>query len=148
MTLVKFNKPTNGNSNLRSYSPLNSLFEDFWDENLFGGRSVSRVPDVNISESEDHYTLEMALPGYTKDQLNVKIEDDVLTISSVVESEAQNEGTFLKREFNFSSFKRSFTLNETMDAEKVHAEMKNGILKLTLPKKEEAKPQIKEIKIS
>lgn len=145
MTLVKF-KNQNG-TQLNNQVPFNSFFNDLLEGDFFGGQSFSRVPDVNILEENENYIIEVALPGFTKDQVNVKIEDDVLTISSAKEGEKEH-GRYLKREFNSQAFRRSFNISETMDTDSIKAEMKNGILFLHIPKKEEAKPQIKEIKIS
>lgn len=112
------------------------------------------VPPVNIVEKEDQFVVEVAVPGVAKDEINVEVNDDLLTISKEVattENEADtNKETlkFTRREFNFSSFKRSFTLPETVDASLISASNSHGILSIVLPKKEEAKAVKKSITIA
>jgi HSP20 family protein len=113
-----------------------------WD----GGRSV---PAVNISESKKDYRIEVAAPGLAKNDFRVNLDDNVLTISS--EKEVKNETKeedILRREFSYSSFSRCFTLPETADADKIKASHKDGVLSITIPKKEAADKPAKEIKVS
>ena len=95
---------------------------------------------VNIQETKEDFRIEVVAPGLGKNDLNVNLDQHVLTVSSVKElNNDDNRGKYLRKEFNYSSFKRSFTLPETADTEKISAEHVNGILYLTIPKKEEAK---------
>lgn len=113
-----------------------------WD----GGRSM---PAVNITEGKKDYRVEVAAPGLTKNDFKVSLDDNVLTISS--EKEARNETSeedFLRKEFSYSSFSRCFTLPETTDAEKIKATHKDGVLSITIPKKEVTHTPVKEIKVS
>lgn len=113
-----------------------------WD----GGRSI---PAVNITEGKKDYRVEVAAPGLTKNDFKVSLDDNVLTISS--EKEAGNETKeedFLRKEFSYSSFSRCFTLPETADAEKIKASHKDGVLSITIPKKEVVHTPVKEIKVS
>jgi len=113
------------------------------------------VPPVNILEKEDQFILEVAVPGVEKEAINVDINDNMLTISrDKAEDKAENEnettvteGKFTRKEFNFNSFKRTFTLPETVDAHLISATNTNGILSIVLPKKEEAKAVKKTIAI-
>ena len=96
-------------------------------------------PAVNVKEYEDRFTLQLAVPGFTKKEIAINIDGDQLTISS--EKEGLNDGNFTLREFNYGTFKRSFTLPEDVDNDKIEASFANGILTLDIPKKEEVKPR-------
>jgi len=108
------------------------------------------APSVNIKETKDAYNIEVAAPGFSKESFNVKVEDSLLTISGEAKEEKLEEGEKITRkEFRNSSFKRSFTLPKTIVADKIAATYENGILKVTLPKMEEAKAKgTIEVKIS
>ena len=98
------------------------------------------LPAVNISESEDGFTIEVAAPGLEKKDFKIDLDNDTLTIASVREDKSEeNRDQFSRREFRYNSFSRSFNLPETVDAENITAGHKNGILSVTIPKKEEAK---------
>lgn len=145
MTLVKVNNPFS-----RSFDGLmNDLFNDF--PTAFGKtvrEDVLHFPPVNIIEKPNSYQLEIAAPGFEKADFNVKLDGNILTISNE-KKEEKNENTdkLVRKEFSYKSFKRSFTLDEKIDAENIHARYENGILKLELPKKEIAKAGAKEISI-
>lgn len=125
-----------------------SLWEDFFDRDWsnvpsFVNAGVS-VPAVNIKESEDDYSVEIAVPGMKKEDFKVDLDHNLLTISAeekTEDSDKDAEGRYTRREFNYRSFKRTFTLPETADAEKIHASYKDGVLVIDIPKKEEAKPK-------
>ena len=134
-------KRTNGNW-------LPSLLEDIFEENNIQRRftNLNSLPAVNIEEKEDKYILEMAAPGKSKKDFNIELDNDLLMISSEIKEENQTEDkerNFTRREFSYESFKRSFTLPETIDTTKIKAAYKNGVLSLDLPKREEAKTQPK-----
>ena len=115
---------------------------DFWGLNNFSSEN-STLPSVNIAESTDQYTLEMAAPGMEKKDFKVELNDDVLTISAEKEMkhEEQNDDKIVRREFGYQSFKRTFRLaKEVVDESKIKASYKDGILRLDIPKKEEVKP--------
>lgn len=98
------------------------------------------LTSVNIKDVKDAYHIEVAAPGFAKDSFNVKIEDSVLTISAEAKEDKLEEGEkFTRKEFVHSSFVRSFTLPKTIVADKIAANYENGILKVSLPKMEEAK---------
>ena len=135
---------------------LPSIFDDMfktdWMDNGNGNSGMNRigtsVPAVNISESEDAFTLEVAAPGKTKKDFNLELDNGVLTISSEDKREEEkrdNNGRFTRREFSYSSFKRAFSLPETVESEKISAEYKNGVLMINLPKREDAKVQPKKM---
>lgn len=126
-----------------------SLFDRFLDNEMFdwSSRNFSNtnttLPSVNIKESDDDFEVEVAAPGFTKNDFRVELNHDLLTVSS--EKEVQNETKdgqqFTQREFSYQSFSRSFTLPNTVDGEKISASYENGILKVLIPKREEAKPK-------
>lgn len=125
-----------------------SLLNDFFRPDWFGGvdRYNSNIPAVNIKENERDFELELAVPGMKKEDFNVEVDNNVLTISAETKSnEEVSEDNYTRREFAFSSFKRSFTLPETVNDGSIDASYKDGVLKLTLPKKEEALPKPKRL---
>lgn len=112
--------------------------------------SNNQFPAVNIKENEDSFEILLAAPGLTKEDFAIEVDENVLTISSEInQTKDVKEEKFTRREFNFTNFKRAFTLPETVNEDKIEASYVNGILKLILPKKEEALPKEKRsIKIS
>jgi len=148
MTLVKFNqhpaKSFNGLFNdLFGNHPLNR----FWNEDA--NQFFSALPPVNIVESKDAYKLDVVAPGFEKSDFKINLEGDQLTISVEKKENAIQEGDKLvRREFSFKSFKRSFSLDESVDIEKINAKYENGVLALVLPKKEEKQVANKEITIA
>lgn len=101
--------------------------------------SYEKLPDVNIIDEQDQIEMQVAVPGIDKSKININLEDDVLTISYDADENDAKEQKFLKKEFAFGSFKRAFNLTDEIDQENVKARQENGILYITLPKKEEAK---------
>lgn len=126
---------------------LPSLMNDFFKPDWFGGMDTfNNVPAVNIKENEKDFMLELAIPGFKKEDFNIEVDNDVLTISSEVKSEDEMKGdNYTRREFTVSSFKRAFTLPETVNEDAINAVYEGGILKLTLPKREEALPKPKRL---
>jgi HSP20 family protein len=122
---------------------LNEFFNRDWmDWNTHNfSETNTTLPSVNIKEGEDSYEVDMAAPGFEKDDFRIELSHDILTISSEkkVENETKKGQEFTRREFSYQSFNRSFTLPNTVDSEKISAKYKNGILTVTIPKKEEAK---------
>lgn len=97
---------------------------------------------VNIAETDDNFRVELAAPGWAKADFNIELDKDVLTIHAKKEAVEAKEGEkFLRREFVAKELKRTFNLPDTIDVTAIGAAYVNGILTLTLPKKEEAKPQ-------
>ena len=131
-----------------------SFFDDFMMRDLFGwdnwSNEGSSLPKVNIVETNDEFRVEMAAPGMRKEDFHVELDNDTLTIHSEFSSENNDENsTYTRREFNYQSFKRSFYLPNTVEADKIKARYKDGILSLEIPKKEEAKRKpVKSISIS
>lgn len=110
---------------------------------LVGSDFAVTTPSVNVSEDNDNVVLEVAAPGLDKKDFNIAVEKDQLIISASKEAQTEDkeEGKWTRKEFNYQSFKRSFHLSDKIETEKIEAEYHNGILKLVLPKKEEAKPK-------
>ena len=142
MTLVKFNtRPANGFNLLDGF--LNELPTFFKDD--FGAKAQGLIP-VNVKETKDAYQLEVVAPGFDKNDFNVNLEKNILTVSAEKKSETENKDEKqIRKEYNYQSFKRSFTIDEKVDAEKIEAKYVNGVLTLNLPRKEEVKASAKEI---
>ncbi|MGI0107694.1 Hsp20/alpha crystallin family protein [Salinimicrobium sp. WS361] len=133
---------------------LPSIFDDMfktdWMDNGNSGmnRIGTSVPAVNISENDDAFTLELAAPGMTKKDFNLELDNGVLTISAEEKKEEEkkdNGGRFTRREFSYTSFKRAFSLPDSVQADKISAEYKEGVLMINLPKREDAKVQAKRV---
>ena len=109
----------------------------------------SFAPAFDVSEDETAITLEAELPGMTEKEITVQIDEGVLTVSGEKKFESEkNEKNFHRVERSYGSFHRSFTLPETVDAGKVQANAKNGVLTITLPKTEAAKPKLIDVKVN
>lgn len=122
----------------------------FFDSDWLKQSSVPALPAVNIRETEKEFLIEMAAPGMTKKDFEISIENGILMISAEKETEREEkEENYTRREFNYSNFVRSFTLPENVNDEKIAAHYEDGILKLTLMKKQMTKlPPKKEIAVS
>jgi HSP20 family protein len=126
-----------------------SVFDRFFGNDWFdwANRNFSAtnttLPSVNIKESSADFEVEVAAPGLGKNDFNIELNHDVLTISSEKkeEKETKDEKQYTRREFSYQSFTRSFTLPNIADSEKIEAKYENGILKVVIPKKDEAKPK-------
>ena len=144
MTLVKFAKePKN--------SVVNPFFNDVYsllNDSFLSDKVVTRTPAVNISENDDQFDVELAIPGLNKEDIKISLDKNVLSVSADKKTETVDENKkFTKREYSFNSFSRSFTLPESADQSKIEADYVAGILKLTIAKKEEAKFQSREIAV-
>lgn len=140
MTLSKWNA---------SYFPtFPRLFDDFFTRDVMdwsnGNFSLTNttLPSVNIKEANDGFAVEMAAPGMSKDDFNIQLDNEVLTISS--EKQAEQEVTegerYTRREFSYQSFQRSFHLPKSVvDSGNIKAKYENGLLRILIPKREEAK---------
>lgn len=139
-TLVKSNESLSP-----SMSP--SFFDDFFTRDLFNWSNPSsfsnQLPAVNIKETAGTYEFEVAAPGMTKDNFHVELDNNVLLISAQKESQKEEkaeDGNYTRKEFNYQSFKRSFTLPENMvEVDNISAKYSDGILHVFVPKSEEAK---------
>lgn len=108
-------------------------------------------PSVNITDYENHFLMELAAPGLEKQDFNIQIEKDHLVVSAEkkTEKEESEQGKYTRREFNYNAFKRSFFLDDNINREGISAAYENGVLRVTLPKKEESwkKPSVSTIEI-
>lgn len=123
-----------------------SLMNDLIKPDWFGGMEnyKNNVPAVNIKENDKDFELELAVPGRKKEDFQIEIDDNVLTISSESKTEESVEkDNYTRREFAYTSFKRAFTLPETINENNIKANYENGILKFKMPKKAEALPKPK-----
>ncbi|HEU4575791.1 MAG TPA: Hsp20/alpha crystallin family protein [Chitinophagaceae bacterium] len=128
-----------------------SLFDTGWMEKFFNAPldeffnmgKVMNVPAVNVSENDKEFILAVAAPGLDKKDFKVDAYDDMLTISAEKEKEEKEEknGRYNRREYNYSSWSRSFTLPENSDGSKIDAQYKDGELKIIIPKKKTETPQ-------
>jgi HSP20 family protein len=137
MTLTKRNGNTNTPSLWNNFFG-NDLFN--WDNNFTA--SGNSIPAVNIKENADSFIVEMAAPGMNKKDFKIEIDGSALTISSERqnESEANESENYSRKEFSYQSFYRTFHLpKEVVNADKIEAKYENGLLKLQIPKREEAK---------
>lgn len=127
-----------------SFFPASTaLFDDFFTRDLFDWSKTEGnglVPRVNIKESNDGFSVEIAAPGMKKEDFHVELDNDMLTVSSEVsENHEENERNYTRKEFSYHSFRRSFYLPNTVEADQINATYTDGILSLWIPKKEEAK---------
>ncbi|WP_103070714.1 Hsp20/alpha crystallin family protein [Aquimarina sediminis] len=129
------------------------LLDDFFSTDWLGGTTnVSKIgfntPAVNVKETDNDYTVELASPGLVKEDFNIELDNDTLTISASSKSEndtKEDNGKYTRKEFSYSTFKRSFSLPDTVDSTRIEASYENGILLISIPKKEEAKVQPKRL---
>ena len=141
MTYVKFNQP--------AVKTLDSFFNSILNDTPLFQSNGFNFPPVNISETKDAYELEFNAPGRNKEDFKITVDKNILTVSFDKKEESNNENKKqLKKEFSLQPFKRSFTLDEKIIAENIAAKYENGVLVLSLPKKEEVKVEAKQISVN
>jgi len=121
---------------------LPTLVSDFWGEDLFPGfeQEWSLTPAVNIIEGNQEFKVEVAAPGLCKEDFKVHVEKNILEISAGKKEEKVTDvKKYLRKEFNYSEFKRTFSLPSSVEADKIKATHNNGILTVEIPKRDEAK---------
>lgn len=136
----------------RSHSGLGSIVDDLFNRSLsdmVGHDMVISRPSVNIMEQEDKFTIEVAAPGLEKSDFDLQVNENNITISAQKELKNEEKGEkFTRREFNFSSFSRTFSLPEHVDADNISAKYDNGVLMIDIPKLEREKIEnVKRIEI-
>lgn len=145
MTLVKMN---NGFG-----KSIDGMMKDFFNEfpstvSKTFREDLLNFPPVNIIEKSGQYLVELSVPGFDKADFAVKLDGNILTVSTEKKEESgEQSDKMIRKEFSYKSFKRSFTLDEKIDAENISAKYENGILKLELPKKQIAQSGAKDISI-
>ncbi|AXG70275.1 spore protein SP21 [Kordia sp. SMS9] len=129
-----------------------SIFDELFQTDWFGGMAnpatatKGTIPATNIKETADNFILEVAAPGKTKEDFKLSLDHDVLTISTEEKKEeTKKEDNYTRREFSFSAFTRSFKLPQTVNKEEINATYTDGILHVTLPKREEDKVKPKRL---
>ena len=125
-----------------------SLIDDFInnDWNVKVPSLSSRMPAANIKELDSQFEIELAIPGKEKDDFEIDLDDGILSISSTQDDKKLDEKeNFTRREFSYNSFRRSFSLPDSVDHTKIDANYKDGVLKVLLPKYKEAQPQPKKL---
>ena len=155
VTTRKNGSMANTNSNGLNYPTWSSWIDEVFNREIpsvftSNFNTGITLPKVNIRETKDAYFVDMAVPGLKKSDFQIDLDNKVLSISTQMEeSNEQKEDNFTRREFGYSSFKRSFSLPETVNEDDINAEYADGVLSIHLPKKEEAiqKPS-RTIKIS
>lgn len=128
---------------------LYDLYDDFWGLGLNrelkkfiqGNNTQKTFPEVNIYESKDKYMVLAKIPGVDKKDIQISIKDNALKLSGEIKSKDSTKTYYLTERIS-GNFKRNFMFDEKIDAEKVFAELKNGILTIDLPKSEDAKPKV------
>jgi HSP20 family protein len=146
-----------GGSSNRSHSGFPSVFSDrdrFFDSDFWGmpmlrsQQMMANLPATNIRENEKDYSIEVAAPGMKKDDFNIDVNDGMLTVSSQKEEEKkEEEDNYTRREYNYSSFTRSFRLPDSINEDEIKASYKDGVLHLTIPKGKEKDQPRKKIKV-
>lgn len=120
-----------------------NVFDDFFNRNLadfFGNEFTISTPSVNVIEKDDHFRIEVAAPGLEKQDFEVNVDKGYLNISAKRENQHETKDeTYTRREFNYTTFQRSFRLPEHINAEQIGANYDKGVLSITLPKREEVK---------
>jgi HSP20 family protein len=132
----------------RNTVPFPSIIDELLKPDWLGGIQSfnTNVPAVNIKETDTSFGIELAAPGKKKEDFNIEIDHNVLTFSSEEKTEKQEtEGKYTRKEFSYSSFRRAFTLPETVNTESINATYENGVLYVALPKREEALPKPKRL---
>ncbi len=147
MTTVRFkNHPVDRSfNNLMDnfFTPFASLYRDDVQTSNF-----KHFVPANVIEIENGYKLELVAPGFTKEDFKIDLNQDILTISTEVKNEeGEKVEKHIRKEFQLQSFKRSFTVDKTIDTESISPQYVNGVLTLNLPKKAEVKPQVKQISV-
>ncbi|MGB1806855.1 MAG: Hsp20/alpha crystallin family protein [Flavobacteriaceae bacterium] len=97
-----------------------------------------QLPAVNIQEMDQAFLVELVAPGLKKEDLQVEVEKDVLSIASEAEGKTEETGKYTRKEYNFASFRRTFSIPESVDSKKIDALYSEGVLTVTLPKRKEA----------
>lgn len=120
---------------------IQNVFENFFNRNhladYFGNEFTTSTPSVNVIEKEDHFRIEVAAPGLEKQDFEVNVDKDYLSISAKRENQSETKDeTYTRREFNYTTFQRSFRLPDHVNAEQIGANYDKGVLSITLPKRE------------
>ncbi|MFP4017615.1 MAG: Hsp20/alpha crystallin family protein [Bacteroidales bacterium] len=142
MTLLStYRKPT---MERRTESNFSELLNRFFDDEKRDDCQYFALPPANIKETDDNYIIEMAVPGFDKKDFNIELNESILKISVNKKPEEQN---YLRKEFQFNDFSREFKLSDKVEQDKIKGQYENGMLEITIPKKESAKKVNRSIKV-
>jgi HSP20 family protein len=139
---------------LRKYeTPFEGILNNWLNDEFIGlpsiEHSLKTLPPVNLIESKESYTIELSVPGFNKDDFKIELDNFNLSVSLEKDDNLDDTNHYNKREFNYSSFKRSFKLAKFSDIKKINASYVNGILSIQIAKTKEAIPlPVKSIKVS
>jgi HSP20 family protein len=139
---------------LKKYeTPFEGILNNWLNDEFIGiptiDHSIKTLPPVNLIESKESYTIELSAPGFDKDDFKIELDNFNLSVSLGIDDKLNESVQYIKREYNYSSFKRSFKLAKYSDIKKIDASYVNGILTIQIPKTKEAIPlPVKSIKIS
>lgn len=122
-------------------SPLDTLFNEFFTTPEVPASRVKSRPAINLIETADNYRLEVAAPGLTKSDFHLNVEDDVLSLKVSKETGKADNETVVRQGFSYHDFERTFRLGDAIDSTGIGASYEQGVLTITLPKKEDAKAQ-------
>jgi len=137
-----------------AFDDFDSLFDDFWRPlrrtREGAGNGGAFAPALDVTETENEYRVRADLPGVKKDNLDISIQDGVLTINAETnyEDEEKKDGRLIRQERRYGKFVRSMRLGDSVDVSRVKAEYKDGVLSLVLPKAEEVLPKRIDVKVS
>jgi len=131
MNVLRFTNPLRYHALLDS--SLNSLLSDLKDETCFN------IPQANVIESKESFKLELSVPGYTKEQIGIQFQENLLVVKGNVDEKQNEEEKYLSREFGVKSFIRRFSIPKTVETDHISASFSNGILTIVVPKMEEVK---------
>lgn len=140
---------------VKTYHRNPAYLKNMYNDEFCGGRAESHHQKVNVSENENDFQLDIVAPGYNKEEIKITVDKDELTIAST-EQKDNNKGEapkeesnskFLRREFTKRSFSRTFKLPENVEADKIEASHKNGILSITLPKRAKVEIPVQQIEV-
>ncbi len=122
----------------RFFPAFSSIFDDFFNDELTRAELKSHdvKPAVNVKENKDNFEVDIAVPGVGKEDIEVEVKDDVLTVSSKKETknEVVEDGKYVRKEFSFRSFRRMFTLPKSVDKNNIKAKYNDGVLNVNIPK--------------
>lgn len=145
MTLVKYRTPRT--------SVFNTFFDDVVARDLFlkglPKSESNATPAANVKETENGFEIELAIPGFSKSEINIELSGNILTLSAKKEEkETDTAGKYTFREFSSKAFSRSFTLPKNIRTSEISAQQEHGILTIMLPKEAPVEPQVKKIAVS
>ena len=134
MTIIRFAPPAR----------LADIFDNMFTKSMedIDKKNCDCVPSANIIENDKSFEIMMAVPGYNKEDIQIELENNVLSIFNDKGQDEEKEIKYTRREFGIGTFRRSFTLPRIVDAAKISADYKNGVLSVTLPRIEEAKARL------